>query len=206
MSAETSGPGMRPPSRRRVLLAVLAGLVAFVAVAVAVGLLAASDDDGATTATSGAPAGVDGGVASPAVPARIVTTAELEEIARESGGPVYWAGEQPGARIEYTRTADGSTYVRYLTGSAQAGSPSGDFVVVATYAQPNAYERVSGVARRTHLTIRTIPDGGIAVSRPGRPQNVYVAYPGQPYQVEVYSPSEATTNGLVLDGRVRPIG
>ena len=52
------------------------------------------------------------------------------------------------ADLELTRTTDGTTYVRYLTGSSEAGAPGAGYVVVATYHQPDAYERVTRATAR----------------------------------------------------------
>jgi hypothetical protein len=50
-----------------------------------------------------------------------------------------------------------------------------------------------------------LPGRGRAVVKPERPQNVYVVYPGRPYQVEVYAPSADQARQLVFGGAVRPI-
>jgi hypothetical protein len=79
------------------------------------------------------------------------------------------------------------------------------YVVVATYAQPDAYGRVSAIASRKHLAVKHLANGGIAVTRPGRPQNIYLVYPEQPYQVEVYAPTAGEARRLVFSGAVAPI-
>jgi hypothetical protein len=109
------------------------------------------------------------------------------------------------ARLELTRRTDGTTYVRYLTGRAGAGNRSAGYVVVATYAQPDAYGRVSAIASRKHLAVKHLANGGIAVTRPGRPQNIFLVYPDQPYQVEVYAPTAGEARRLVFSGAVAPL-
>ena len=78
--------------------------------------------------------------------------------------------------------------------------------MVATYAQPNAFGRVSAIARRSHLSRASLPNGGIAVTKPGRPQNIYIVYPKQPYQIEVYAPDSAVTRQLAFGGSIKPVG
>jgi hypothetical protein len=140
------------------------------------------------------------------VEATIVSVEELRQASTASGRPVYWAGARDGARLEFTRTADGTTYVRYLTGSAQAGALGAGYVVVATYPQPDAYERVTSAAKEEQYFTADLPGRGRAVVKPERPQNVYVVYPGRPYQVEVYAPTADQARQLVFGGAVRPIG
>jgi hypothetical protein len=140
------------------------------------------------------------------IQAEIVSPAGLRDVASRLGRPVYWARTRPGARIEFTQSSDGSTFVRYLTGSAKAGDKRSAFVVVATYAQPNAFERVQAVARRKHYRIELLPKGVVAVTQPATPQNIHVVFPEQPYQVEVYAPRAAEARRIVRSGAVVPVG
>ena len=204
----TPAVGSRPGGLRdrRVLLSAIAAVIVFAAVGASVWFL--SSDDSKST---GAPSGVTapGGAAPSTVPgvrAQIVSSAKLRQIAAANGRPLYWAGPRSGTRLEYTQTPDGSTYVRYLTGSAKAGNDSADYVVIATYAQPNAFGRVSAIARRQQLSRVSLPNGGIAVTKPGRPQNIYIVYPNLPYQIEVYSRDAAVTRQLVFGGSIKPVG
>ena len=49
-----------------------------------------------------------------------------------------------------------------------------------------------------------LPRGGLAVAGESGGTNVHLAYPGQPYQVEVYSPLVGEALRLVGNGTVRP--
>jgi hypothetical protein len=195
----------RASTWRRAFLAVAVGATVFAAVAVGLWVLDSTDEAGETPGPAPATTAKDG-AATVGVPPRIVSVARLREIARSSDRPLYWAGARSGTRIEYTQTADGSTHVRYLTGSAEAGNDSAGYVVVATYAQPNAYGRVSTIARKQGLSVQTLPNAGLAVTRPGQPRNAYVVYRGLPYQVEVYAPEPGQARELVLSGTIVPVG
>jgi hypothetical protein len=191
---------------------VIAGLIVFAGVAAAVWTLNSTGSHSTTSSTASSTAAAggalarSGGVATvAAVRAEIVSPAQLREIAAANARPLYWAGPRKGTRLEYTRTSDGTTYVRYLTGSAKAGDAGAGYVVVATYSQPNAYNRVSAIARRKHFFIATVANGGIAVTKPERPQNVYLVYPNHPYQIEVYAPTAARTRRLVFGGAIRRV-
>ena len=78
------------PSRLGPLRVALIVLIALLAAAVAWALIAGGDEDEDSGATEGDPA-----------PARIVSAAELAEIAAASDAPIYWAGERPGTELEY---------------------------------------------------------------------------------------------------------
>jgi hypothetical protein len=64
---------------------------------------------------------------------------------------------------------------------------------------------VSAIASRKHLAVKRLPNGGIAVTRRGRPQNIYLVYPSQPYQVEVYAPTAGEARRLVLSGAIASV-
>jgi hypothetical protein len=199
--------GGSPPgsiTRRRIGLATIGVLIVFAGVGAAVWLLQSSDSE---NAPSGGPSVQDGtgSTTLPGVGAEIVSEPRLRQLATASGHMVYWAGPRSGTRLEYTQIANGTTYVRYLTRSAKAGDPSARYLVVATYSQPDAFKRVSEIAGRQHLFIASLGNGGIAVTRPGRPRNVYVVYPGRPYQVEVYAPSAAEARRVAVSGAIAPV-
>jgi hypothetical protein len=201
VSTNLEAPSSTSNSRRgRIAAAAVVALIVFVAVGAAVWFLGSDDSETSTTTVAtlqSAPL--------PAVAPRVVSPALLQRFASAGDRPVYWAGERRGARLEFTRRNDGATFVRYLTRDAKPGNGSSGYVVVATYAQPDAYKRVSTIASQQHLPMKRISGGGIAVTRKGRPQNVYVVYPNQPYQVEVYAPTAAQARRLVLTGAITPV-
>jgi hypothetical protein len=183
------------------VIAVVAAVAVFAAAAIAVWQLNSDDENGSAspTTTASAPSGA------PGIPARIVTTAQLRSLAAALGQPVYWAGNRPGARTEYTQTSDGRTFVRYLTGSAAVGDKHPGFVVVATYPQSDAFRRVRSAARANHYEVEQLSDGAIAVTEPGTPKNIHIVAPGRPYQVEVFAPTAAEARSIVLSGVVVPV-
>jgi hypothetical protein len=191
-------------------LAVTLAVIVFGAVAAFVWVLQSGDPDeasgpAAVPGSSGLGANGAAGATVPGVAAKLVTVSRLRGIAGRESRPVYWAGPRPGSRIEYTQTRDGTTYVRYLTGSAKAGARGAGYIVIVTYTQPDAYRRVKRIAQAQHMFVADLPGGGIAVTRPNRPQNIHLVYPGRPYQVEAYAPRASQTRALVFGGAIRPI-
>ena len=181
----------RGRSRRRTLLGVVA--------VVAVGLLAAflawffivRDDDESSAAPT-APA--------TAVP-KIASVADLTALA-DSGEAFYWAGVRSGTRIELT-APDGTVFIRYLPPGEPAGSTS-PALTVATYPRSNAFDEVSRAAAGENATKLDLPGGGVASVDDTTGTNVHLAYPDQPYQVEVYSPQVGEARSLVETGTIRP--
>jgi hypothetical protein len=201
MTSESESAPAPRTARSRLVIAVVVAVAVFAAAAIAVWQLNSEDatSNASTTTISTVPS------TPPGVPARIVTTAQLRAFAAGLGRPLYWAGNRRGARMEYTQASDGSTYVRYLTGSAAVGDNRPEFVVVATYPQPDAFARVRKAARANHYKIEQLSDGAIAVTEPRTPKNIHIVSPGKPYQVEVFAPTAAQARSIVLSGALVPV-
>jgi hypothetical protein len=181
LQTRLSSPGVRLGA----IVAVIAGLALigwFV-------LGSSGDDDGGAQANEPQAVSVEG----------------LQEEAGSKQVPVFWAGPQAGTTYELTETSDGSVYVRYLAEDADVGDPSPDFLTVATYPLENGYARVQAAAEEEGAEIEELPNGGLALVDADRPSSVYVAYRGEPYQVEVYDPSPDRAVELVTSGAVQPV-
>ncbi len=172
-----------------------------VAAATLVYVLIGRDDGLVTSVPDAVPADTR-----PAIPAEAVTLQQLKSKAASQSRPLYWAGSRAGATYELTRSADGRTYVRYLTGGAIAGDPTADFVTVATYPQSDGFDAVTTAATNAGNTRIDLPAGGVAVTSREQPSSVYLSYPGADYQVEVYAPDATTAVDLVKSGKVKPVG
>jgi hypothetical protein len=184
-----SGPRrVRPASKKALRMAFLAGLGI---VAVVVGLMLILDDSDSQSA-SGA--------------ARIVSLEELQEAAASGETPIYWAGAQDEAELELSQPDAARTFVRYLTGGAEAGDPGADFLTVGTYADDDPVGALKRQGKEP---------GGVLVSAPGNatvyfnrndPHSVYLAYPGVAAQIEVYDPDFKRALQLVESGQIVSAG
>jgi hypothetical protein len=183
------GPMIEPDagSRRLPALTIAVALAVALAIGISAWLLLKGDDNGEGAG------------------AKAVTVEELQEMARDRDRPVFWAGPRSGATYEFTETQDGSAFVRYLTGNAEAGDPKPRYLTVATYALNNGYARVLAASKRKGARSQKLQNGGLALINPGRPSSVYLAYPRGKYQVEVYDPSPARARELVFSGAVQPV-
>ena len=179
--AAKRGPGNGVRIGALIALAVAGGLLAWV-------LVDRSDDEDAAqgttaTATSSLPSTPTETVTQPA----IRTIAELRAMAAASSNPIYWAGARADTRLEVSETSSGTVFVRYLP----AGSGAGDLdphLTVATYARPNGYAEVQAAAKNEGSRSVELDGGGLAVYDTKAPTNLHLAFPGEAYQVEVFSP------------------
>ena len=192
MSAPQPGRGRRRPAGLRIAILALAA----VAVLIAAALVYSAADSGS------------GGGAAPAAgagSARLVTAAELDAAAAARTTPIYWLGPRPGTRLELSETAGGRAYVRYLTGGAAAGDPRSAFLSVGTYRLPHAHSELRASAESSGAKLRRAPHGAGLWVDPASPTSVYLAWPGRPYEVEVYDPDPKTALALARSPRLRPV-
>jgi hypothetical protein len=134
----------------------------------------------------------------------IASVGQLREAAASSAVPIYWVGSRKGTRIEFTLAPGGPIIVRYLPPGTRAGA-RGSFLTIATYPRPNGYREVLASATEPNATTMKLAGGGIAVYNSDEPTNFHVAYPGQPYQIEVFAPERGLARTLVSGGEVRPV-
>ena len=76
---------------------------------------------------------------------------------------------------------------------------------MATYARPNGFAEVQAASKNDGILSLKLENGGLAVYDPSAPTNVHFAYPGEAYQVEVFSPDDGVAMRLVANGKVRPV-
>ena len=76
---------------------------------------------------------------------------------------------------------------------------------MATYARPNGYAEVQAAAKNEGSRSLELEGGGLAVYDAKAPGNVHLAFPGEAYQVEVFSPEGDLALRLVSSGKIRPV-
>jgi hypothetical protein len=167
-----------------VVLAALAGLVIW--------LISSSGGGGSKPSTQGRTSPV-------AVSAR-----SLSGLARSLGHPIYWLGRSAGTTYELTTTTD-RVYIRYLPARAKVGDRR-PFLTVGTYPMRNAFGVIDSGSRQQGVVRLSLPAGGVGIYRPKHPHNVYLAYPGSDYQIEVYAPRAGLARRLVTTRGVQAIG
>jgi len=134
------------------------------------------------------------------------TVEQLRALPGQTGHQVYWAGSPAGFTYELTQTTDGNVYIRYLPANVPVGTERPDYLTVGTYPRQKALAELRGLARRRGSVSFEAPRGGLAVFSRDRPSSIYVAFPRQDVQVEVYDPAAQRARKLVLSGQIRPIG
>jgi hypothetical protein len=138
--------------------------------------------------------------------AAVVSTESLRDAVAGEGTPVYWAGEQKGAEVELSQPGEGRTYVRYLTGGAEAGDTRADFLTVGTYVHGSPVAALRRQGNEPGGVIGTAPGRGTVYFNRNQPHSVYLAYPGVDVEIEVYDPNFTRALQLVNSGQIVPVG
>jgi hypothetical protein len=120
------------------------------------------------------------------------------------GVPIYWAGQQPGATYELTKTADNRVFIRYLPAGAPIGS-SKPYLTIGTYPVKNAFAVTSRLAASNGSAPVDIGKDGVAFSSRKSPESVFLAYQGPDVQIEVYDPTPGRARDLVRSRRVTAV-
>jgi hypothetical protein len=133
------------------------------------------------------------------------TVPDLRALAKSLGHPLYWAGPRAGTTYELKVNEDGAVYIRYLPPGKDVGSNDGVLTVV-TYPVTNGFEVTKGGGKVKGTVTKDLAGGAVAIYASDNPHNVYVGFPGEDVQVEVYSPSPAQAPSLVTRGKIVPVG
>jgi hypothetical protein len=138
--------------------------------------------------------------------AEIVSVESLQDAVSGGETPVYWAGERKGTEIELSRPGDGRTYVRYLSGGAEAGDPRPNFLTVGTYAVANPISALRKLGRQPGGVVGSAPGHATVYFSKVDPHSVFLAYPGVAVEIEVYDPDFTRALRLVNSGQIVAVG
>jgi hypothetical protein len=188
--AQTAGRLPASAATRRLRLVVILGA------AIAAGLIAwlvLKGDDNGTGASGRAPASA-------------ASQSQLQALPGKTGHDVFWAGAKTGYTYELTQTSKGNIYIRYLPSGVAVGDPKPNYLTVGTYPRAGAYGILKKVAKNPGSEVRQVGGGGIAVRSSTKPTSVFVAYPGEDLEIEVYDPSPSRALRLAVSGKVSPVG
>ena len=186
------------------LSSVRIGAVVALAIAAAfvIWLVVRGNDDSSSTTTTTTSTNESPSTIGPSA----ATPAALKTLSAKTKRPIYWVGPRPGHTYELTRTRGDRVYVRYLPHGAAIGNRRANYTIVGTYPTKDALHVLETLAKQPNEKSVQAPGGGIAVYSVSAPTNVYVAFPGQDVEIEVFDPSARKALRLVKTGRVAPVG
>ena len=114
---------------------------------------------------------------------------ELRDLVSKQKITAYWAGPVANATYSINTSNVGQVFVRYVMKGQSCDSENKDFRVIATYAVSGAYESTKAAGSQANGVSLANADGSIVYFNKDVPTNVYLAYQGLDYQIEIYDPN-----------------
>lgn len=125
-----------------------------------------------------------------------LTEEQLFTLVKENGVTAYWSGPQPNAMYALTITPDKQVYVKYLPDGKGLGDPNLNYRVIASYPEPGAYDITRAAGTQANSVAFVNSDGAAVYYSKDKPTNVYVAFSGEPYEIEIFDPDPNTALNL----------
>lgn len=122
-----------------------------------------------------------------------LTESELIAAVKKIGVTAYWAGPVKGAKYTLSVPSDGQAYIRYLPNGEGLTDTNPNYVVIATYATTNAFEATQSAGNQTNGITFVNTDGAAVYYNKSTATNVYLAYPGKNFQIEIFDPIAKTS-------------
>lgn len=132
-----------------------------------------------------------------------LTESELKAIIRDNDIQAYWTGPIEDATYSLNSSTAGQVFVRYVPKGEACDDVRPNFRVIATYEEADAFATTESAGTTADGVSLLNTDGSIVYFNKNVPTNIYVAYPGINYQIEIYDPdpkeavSLATTQGML---------
>ena len=114
---------------------------------------------------------------------------ELRNVVAQRKLTAYWAGPLSDAMYSINASQNGQVFVRYVKKGQNCDSENADFRVIATYSQAGAFESTKAAGSQANGVSLANADGSIVYFSKNTPTNVYLAYPGIDFQIEIYDPN-----------------
>ena len=135
-----------------------------------------------------------------------LSEAELKSVVANLNSVVYWVGPLENAKYTLDVTDAGAAFVRYLPNGQGANDTAKNYLIVATYRVNAAYDAIKTAGNEQDGIALMTSDGAAVYYNKNASTNVYMAYPGQDLQIEVFDPTPGKALQLVnTTGLVKPI-
>ena len=131
---------------------------------------------------------------------------ELKSVVMNLNTVIYWAG--PLENAKYTLNVDeaGAAFIRYLPNGEGANDTEKKYLTVATYKVNAAFDAVKAAGNEQDGIGLITADGAAVYYNKNSASNVYLAYPGQDLQIEVFDPTPGRALQLVnTTGLLKPV-
>ena len=135
-----------------------------------------------------------------------LSAGELRAAVADTGQTIYWVGPEENAMYTLENFGDTSIFIRYLPEGKGADDTREIYLVIATYFVNNAYEAIRAAGEEQDSVGLISPDGAAIYYSKKSPTNVYMAFPNQSIQIEIFDPTPGRAIELATtDGAIQPV-
>lgn len=131
-----------------------------------------------------------------------LTEAQLIQIVKDQKVTAFWAGPQDGAMYSLVINSNKQVFVRYLPNGKGLDDTNPDYRVIATYPQADAFNVTKTAGNQANAISFVNGDGAQVFYSKALSANVYVAFPDQPYEIEIFDPVEGAALSLATASQV----
>ena len=121
-----------------------------------------------------------------------LSESELKKVVADNKITAYWTGPLKNATYSLNNTTPGQVFIRYVPNGMECGNTEAKFRVIATYTETDAFTSTQQAGSQAEGVSLSNPDGSVVYFSKIAPNNVYLAYPGIDYQIEIYDPDPKT--------------
>lgn len=136
-----------------------------------------------------------------------ISASALEKLVKKKNLEIYWAGPRP----KYQYTIDTSNKDAILLRYIKVNSKPSDYVsnsrVIATYKLKNAFNNSIAAASRPENVGFRNPDGSVVFYSKTKNTAVYLAFPKEKVQIEIFDPIGGQALSLaILQDQITKVG
>jgi hypothetical protein len=136
-----------------------------------------------------------------------LSQSQLEELVTEESLTAYWAGPRPGYLYSIDSTVKDRIFLQYIQANKDSKNVIANSRVIATYYSKDGFARTVAAATRSGNTGFRNPNGSVVFYDKKRNTDVYLAFPGEEVQIEIFDPLAGQALSLaILQDQINKIG
>jgi hypothetical protein len=127
-----------------------------------------------------------------------LSESELVDLANQINQPIFWLGPEENYFYALTIAENEQSYVKYLPREESSADSDTAYRIIATYLRQDAYNITQSAANNPGAVGLSNSDGATIYYNSLTPTNIYLAYPGQNFQIEIFDPVPGAALELAL--------
>lgn len=135
-----------------------------------------------------------------------LTAEELRQAVRLLGVTAYWVGPEDESLYSLESRVNGQVFIKYLPNGEGIEDTRATYRVIATYSLEEAFDSTRAAGSIEGGVGLLNPDGAAIYYNRSEPSNVYLAYKGENFQIEIFDPGIGVSINLATEpSRVKKI-